>query len=732
MEKKQPVHEGYLRWLPPAAGALQVQFCQLSWSCQLRLFPSESAAETGVGATTFSVRGFCQWEGLGVLPLDSYGLELQLKDKKSLYVAAENRLDLERWCRAFIAVLDPNSEAAEEIKRERRKVKREIRKKLEKELEAKEREEARKRQWIAQKKQELLDREREIEEMTPLQRKDGLGTLDEETEKLLRERKKRLNKKAAQGRVGKETQRRRLEMMAGGKLLDAAPPIMPDSAPRKAKLKFELPPPGQCTEPREPKPPRATTTESVSSQDSVFNDDDASVSGRSEESVAKPRPFVPPPPPPPMAAPINPMAAALDAIKRNRKYSVDSDAGRPSRSRRSQLSAEGKELLTRALSNDKLKPERRGLFDSSDSDDDAPTATKPTPVHKTTPTHVVSDSGILSPSGCHSQVNADSDAEVLANAAPARVAAVLSVSYVACAVESRGGKPVAVYTFDFKLHTWVHRVGFAYHEFEATHQVLKAAAPALPKFPSKHVLRNPTKPDFMAKRAGELSAYLQGLLAVAGLVQHPSFHTAFRLPAEWAASLVAGLVATARPPPVAKPPTRKVSARNLFEEDSSDDDEASVVSAEAPEPVFAPAAKPVRPPSQRFMADELPARRQVAPPVAVETMVRQPSRRDIPPPAAPPAIPVRPNPFGGAGRGDLLAAIRKGTALKSVEPDAPTPSPVRAAPLPVTARPPPVAPRPPLATAPSIHDSIATAMASRLHVTKYDDPDDDDDSDWDD
>ncbi|EQC25453.1 hypothetical protein SDRG_16672 [Saprolegnia diclina VS20] len=744
MDKKQPVHEGYLQWLPPAAGVLQVQFCQLSWSSQLRMFAPESTASHGAGATTYSVRGFCQWEGLGVLPLDSYGLELQLKDKRSLYVAAENRLDLERWCRALIAVLDPTSEAANEIKRERRKVKREIRKQHEKEQEIKDREEARKRQWVAQKKQELLDREREIEEMTPLQRKDGLGTLDEETEKLLRERKKRLNKKVAQGRVGKEAQRRRLEMMAGGKSLDATvPPLLPDAVPRKSKFRFDLPPPGQYfVSTKDPKPLRDASTGSVSSQDSVVNDDDASVSGVSEENVVVTTKlrggFVPPPPPPPkqtpastdfVSRPTNPMAAALDAIKRNRKYSVDSE--RPSRSRQSQLSAEGKELLTRALSSNKLHPERKGLFDSSDDDDDHDDDTDALVSRQSIKAHkIVPTVGTKSVSG-DDEENEEMSAARAIEHAPSNVPAVLSVGYVASAVETRGGKTMAIYTFEFRLHTWCRRLGLAFHELEAMHQTLKAHSATLPKFPSKHVLRNPTKPDLMQKRAVEITQYLQGLLAVPGLVQHTAFHSTFAFPPEWASSLLAGVVTVTATTASFQAPTRatKVSSRNLFDDASSDDDdEVSIVSVET-EPVFN-ATKITRPASQR---SELPV---------AQPPQRRPSHREILASApnalstAPSPTQPRPSPFGGAGRGDLLAAIRMGAHLKSVDgnqPPAPTvnnaaPSsrPVAALPTPI-----PVAPRPPLATAPSIHDSIANAMASRLNVTQYDDADDDD-SDWDD
>ncbi|OQS06385.1 hypothetical protein THRCLA_01568 [Thraustotheca clavata] len=772
------VHEGYLQWL--SGGTLVLRYCQLSWSCQLRMYASHTDLSSG---TTFSVRGFCQWASNGVLPLDSYGLELQLKDKSSIYVAAENRLDLERWCRSFIAVLDPSSEAAEEIKRERPK---------KKEQEMKEREEARKREWIAKKKQEILERERQIDEMTPLQRKDGLGTLDEETEKLLRERKKRLNKKAGQttGRVGKEAQRRRLELLAGGKALEAGPLPVEVTAPRKNKIKFELPPPGQYfITTKEHKTTTHTThaaPESVSSQEgSLVMDDDISIS--SEEGI-KPRNFVPPPPPPPPSPPrnsyrqsepkmdtrpINPMAAALDAIKRNRKYSVDSDVQRPSRARQSQLSTDGKDMLVRALSTDKAKPnDRKGLFDSSSDEEESTIFVSKAPAIKAAP--------ITKPprkASHHSESDEDDEGgnTFSATSSNSSIPAVLSVMYITCAVETRDGKDVGVYTFEFRLHQWTNRGNFSYHQLENIHQTLKATFPTLPKFPSKHVLRNPTKADFMQKRAVELTLYLQGLLTVANLVKHPVFHEAFHLPREWSTSLASGVIAPS-PSPIIKPTVRvaKASSRNLFDGASSDEDEkASQGSAETPEPVFAPKApKMISPVSQRrpstrrpshrdsFQRDSIQHEEPTSPssqrhshvskrqPSQREVPQHQPSHREVPQrrPSlrdGPPPLPPRPNPFGGAGRGDLLAAIRKGTELKPTEgsSSAPTPSfpsvssPKRvvAAPKLIT-RPIPAVPRPtaPIAApiAPSIHDSIAKALSGRLQVTQLED--DSDDSGWDD
>ncbi|ETV81731.1 hypothetical protein H257_05324 [Aphanomyces astaci] len=821
-KKRQPVHEGYLQWLAASAGGLQTQYCQLSWSCQLRMYPTETAAASGVGGRPFSIRGFCKWEGRGVLPLDSYGIELQLKDKgqSSIYLAAENRLDLERWCRAFVAVLDPSSDAADEIKRERRKVKRDIRKQAEKEAEIKAQEDEFKRRWIAQKKQELRDRELEIEQMTPLQRKDGLGTLDEETEALLRDRKKRLNKKAGQqvGRVGKQVLRRRMELLGGGKVVvhpnDATFGDIAASAvvgQRKAKVKVELPPPGQYF----------TGDESLRGHHgSTSGGRQSTTSSQDSATSADGTPFYPPPPPPtlptshgssiqsqegaplpppPLALstmgrglPINPMAAALDAIKRNRRFSAASDrdattmgsgglqedimeepsTGRSNRTRDSQLSAEGKRMLATALSHH-----------------NSATAANKKSAITTTHTPSIDRKGLFDSSSSSSSSSSDDDTDqVPSSLLTTPVPAELAVVYLSAAVELRQAKSVAIYRFAFRLLAYTStqcEFGRSYHEYEAIHGQLKRSVVMevpWPNFPSRHVLRNPTKPDNMQKRAAEFLAYFEALVQIKAVVAHPAFHAAFQVPAAMATCLVRGTVVVEPPPPgiqikqvaattrksqhkprhLAKPGVPK---RNLFEDDDEDEEneEASVASSvETPEPVKRPVADRVGSGSRRSL-DERPHRgMEDRPPssarkVALGTTDRPPSTKEIQAAGMP-----RPNLFGGGGRGDLLAAIRKGAQLNKVaSPEdndtrsnvstttATTNAPIRApppansllaalqqAPPLKKAGPPPAtkvvaAPTPPLA-APSIHDSIAIAMASRLVHTQYGHSDDDSDDEWDD
>ncbi|KAF0684035.1 Aste57867_23956 [Aphanomyces stellatus] len=841
MEKKsrQPVHEGYLQWLPATAGALQVQYCQLSWSCQLRMFPNETTAESGAGGTPFSIRAFGKWEGRGVLPLDSYGLELQLKDKKSIFVAAENRLDLDRWCRALVAVLDPMSDAAEEIKRERRKVKREIRKQAEKEAELKAQEEEFKRKWIAQKKQELRDRELEIELMTPLERKDGLGTLDEETEAILRDRKKRLNKKAGQnvGRVGKQMQRRRLELLAGGKAVNEDTSFgIPDpntTITRKAKVKIDLPPPGQYFVAVTDRVDvaidrRSAGRHSVSSQESnamfeddggFSTDDNATPPARSRGGAAPPPPPPPPPPlarppnmQPPAAAPHNPMAAALEAIKMNRRYSSAASAigddedereyvppprkqssVRAGRTREKQLSAEGKSMLARALSGGTLHKAappttngRKGLFDSSDESDDDDDALEQPEVE-------------AAPTARPDQLRLPTSNNL--PGPTTSVAATITVVFLSSAVELRQGKSVAVYSFAFQLPSPLEpcRFGYSYHEMEAIHGSLKVGFPdGLPKFPSKHLLRNPTKPENMQKRASEFLVYFQALTAMPAVVRHPSFHAAFRVPPEWIPCLMSGQVvqsgggrqqpppagAAVRPTAMAPLPrkpgtTTQPSKKNLFDDDSSDDDdddlEASAVSVETPEPVFAKKKAAAATRLERTLsassrasdvsmerrpssASMLQKQERAASKKSIQADERPPSRKQAAEQAAPAitGLPTRPNLFGG-GRGDLLAAIRQGAQLNKVSQDDPATDTASAVAPPATRAPPPAnsllaalqhaaplkkttttaataAPKPVLPPrAPSIHDSIANAMAARqLHTQYCDKSDDGSDDEWDD
>lgn len=209
-----------------------------------------------IGETRY-VSAFAGWDGNGLLKVgESYGLEVKVDSKPnssgrhttSMFVAAFNRLDLEKWCRGLVAVLDPQSAAGEEVRRERRRVRKE-----EKRLEAEREEKIRKWREMKVKQVEderlrLLAREEEINNMTPLERVDGLGSLDDDTAKMLEKRKLRLQKRQAptMGRVNKAAYRKRMEEGAGGKL-ENVQPLQTRIVESKSRVRVELPLPGQCT-----------------------------------------------------------------------------------------------------------------------------------------------------------------------------------------------------------------------------------------------------------------------------------------------------------------------------------------------------------------------------------------------------------------------------------------------------------------------------------------------------
>lgn len=203
------------------------------------------------------VSAFAGWDGSGLLKVgESYGLELRVDPKPhgsgrnttSMHVAAFNRVDLDKWCRAIVAVLDPQSAAGEEVRREHRRIRKEE-KRLEQEREEKI------RRWREMKikqameeRERMLAREEEISNMTPLERVDGLGSLDEDTAEFLEKRKLRLQKRQAPstGRVNKAAYRKRIEDAAGGKL-ENMQPLQPKIVEIKSRVRVELPLPGQCT-----------------------------------------------------------------------------------------------------------------------------------------------------------------------------------------------------------------------------------------------------------------------------------------------------------------------------------------------------------------------------------------------------------------------------------------------------------------------------------------------------
>lgn len=263
------VHEGYVLCRPPdgaaAARKLVERYAVLYINRKLEFFEAgppplgaageQSSERRRVGDALF-VGAFAGWDGAGLLKAgEAYGLELRVDPKPhgsgrhttSLCVAAFNRVDLEKWCRALVAVLDPQSAAGEEVRRERRRVRREE-KRLEQEREEKIRKwRELKLKQAEEERERLLAREAEISNMTPLERVDGLGSLDEDTARLLEKRKLRLQRRHAPttGRVNKAAYRKRMEEGAGGKL-ENVQPLQPKVVETKARARVELPLPGHC------------------------------------------------------------------------------------------------------------------------------------------------------------------------------------------------------------------------------------------------------------------------------------------------------------------------------------------------------------------------------------------------------------------------------------------------------------------------------------------------------
>ncbi|KAF1334472.1 Px domain containing protein, partial [Globisporangium splendens] len=327
--------------LHPHGGAkpLTERYFVLYMNRKLEMFDSNDETTRRKLGDTQYVAAFAGWDGHGLLKAgESYGLELKVDSKPngsrhhdptSLFVAAFNRLDLEKWCRGLVAVLDPQSAAGEEVRRERRRVRKE-----EKRLQAEHEEKLRK--WREKKMKEmedeklrLLAREEEINNMTPLERVDGLGSLDDDTMRILEKRKQRLRKQYAPtvGRVNKAAYRKRIEEGAGGKL-ENVQPLQTKIVETKSRVRVELPLPGQFIEaaPGSTTPHRhghssskdRTRLGSSSSESSLENpSDSSSVSSNSmfssghsaSSSHLKNAPsngrerrsssFVPPPPPPP-------------------------------------------------------------------------------------------------------------------------------------------------------------------------------------------------------------------------------------------------------------------------------------------------------------------------------------------------------------------------------------------------------------------------------------------------
>ncbi|KAH7492649.1 uncharacterized protein KRP23_1552 [Phytophthora ramorum] len=94
----------------------------------------------------------------------------------------------------------------------------------------------------------LLAREEEINNMTPLERVDGLGSLDDDTARCWRREAKVAATTGADHRQSEQAAyRRRLEEAAGGKT-DNVQPLHTKIVEQRTKVRVELPPPGQFFE----------------------------------------------------------------------------------------------------------------------------------------------------------------------------------------------------------------------------------------------------------------------------------------------------------------------------------------------------------------------------------------------------------------------------------------------------------------------------------------------------
>lgn len=350
----------------------------------------------------------------------------------------------------------------------------------------------------------------------------------------------------------------------------------------------------------------------------------------------------------------------------------------------------------------------------------------------------------------------------------------VSVALVSSVVQNEGKKPAGFFTFAFRAGTLEHTFTNSYSEMEMIHSRLSMEYKndSLPKFPSKHRLRNNTKPENMQKRALEFVEYFQQLVTVPGILTNQRFAFEFHIDDKFARAMNGEMAnedvsssntASSRKPlranipvsPVQKPassqPPRSSTrtTKQLFAGDDSDSDSDSDSSAAPPSrvqprrseqlagpPRDEPRAKKASKPSKKEFAEPEPTRRSRRPSSAAS---RAPS--ESPAPAAKVAVaearvpkitglPPRPNLFGG-GRGDLLAAIRQGAELRKTD-DSPAvsiaaPGALRTAPKPV--------PSPPTsAPAASISEAITNAMASRRIHVEYEaahSGDEDSDDDWD-
>ncbi|RLN87753.1 hypothetical protein BBJ28_00005449 [Nothophytophthora sp. Chile5] len=368
----------------------------------------------------------------------------------------------------------------------------------------------------------------------------------------------------------------------------------------------------------------------------------------------------------------------------------------------------------------------------------------------------------------------------------------VTVFFTSSAVRNEGKKSSGVFTFTLQFGNLEHSFSFTYTDFEEVHTRLASvfSAAALPKFPSKHRLRNNTKPENLQKRAQEFRLYLQQLVAVPGMLSSERFQFEYHIDGAFARALANGQTSSGnagngtqpsgRPPRSPATPPRKERATaspahsqqkspparvtkptkgGLFGSDDSDSDPESNsdTSVDTPKPMVrqqrresaASTASRRKPKASQFSSSSIASavpensQRQKPSRARSRTSSRASSKasyKAAPRPAEPPrpAVtglpPGRPNPFAG-GRGDLLAAIRQGAQLKKTDgaSDANSSGGGVSGGSSTGAKAPP---HPPALTEPgSINEAITNAMAARRIHVEYEETnsnaESDSDDDWD-
>ena len=88
---------------PSAPSGFTELYAVLTLKRKLEFYDAcDAATRTRVDAAC--LKGFAAWDGDGLLQVHAYGLTLKVERKahSRMHVAALNRVDLDKWCRAFV------------------------------------------------------------------------------------------------------------------------------------------------------------------------------------------------------------------------------------------------------------------------------------------------------------------------------------------------------------------------------------------------------------------------------------------------------------------------------------------------------------------------------------------------------------------------------------------------------------------------------------------------------